>query len=367
MTRQDEKQEVLPEYRDSCSCPDIKSMTTDELEQLLTDMGEKRFRAGQLFRWMHQRLVKDIDEMSDLSKTLRDRLKSETSFTVLKKLKEQVSKTDGTRKYLWELHDGQRIESVFMKYKHGNSVCISSQAGCAMGCRFCASAIGGFVRNLTPAEMLDQVYRIQDETGERIDNVTVMGTGEPLMNLDNTLKFIGIINNEKGLNLSIRNITISTCGIIPQMIKLSSYKLPLTLAVSLHAPNDKIRKTIMPVAEKYHYDNLLKACDDYFKTTGRRITFEYALMSGVNDSEENADELAGKIKHLNCHVNLININPVDERDFKKTSVVNADKFRKKLEKNLINVTIRRVLGQDIDGACGQLRRRFPLYESTSKD
>ena len=347
--------------------PDIKSMTLPELEELLIYMGEKKFHAKQLFTWIHQRLATDMEEMSDLSKGLREKLKEETTFTVLKKADEQVSERDGTRKYLWELADGNRIESVFMKYRHGNAVCISSQAGCAMGCAFCASAIGGLERSLTPAEMLDQVYRIQSGTGERVDNVTVMGTGEPLMNLESVCRFFELINHVNGLNLSLRNITVSTCGIIPQMKKLSEKKLPVTLAVSLHAPNDDIRREIMPVAKKYHYDDLIQACDDYFKETGRRISFEYALMAGVNDSEECAQELADRIKHLNCHVNLININPVDERDFKKTTVEKADNFRKKLEKNLINVTIRRVLGQDIDGACGQLRRRFPLYESTSKD
>ena len=347
--------------------PDIKSMSLPELEELLVSMGEKKFHAKQLFTWMHKHLAGSIDEMSDLSKGLRERLKEEATFTVLKKANEQVSKADGTRKYLWELEDGNRIESVFMKYRHGNAVCISSQAGCAMGCAFCASAIGGLERNLTAAEMLDQVYRIQSQTGERVDNVTLMGTGEPLMNLENVCRFFELINHEQGLNLSLRNITISTCGIIPQMEKLADMKLPVTLAVSLHAPNDAIRSEIMPVAKKYTYHDLLRACDDYFKKTGRRISFEYALMAGINDNEECAAELAERIGHLNCHVNLININPVDERDFKKTSREKADKFRKKLEKNQINVTIRRVLGQDIDGACGQLRRRFPLYESTGQD
>ena len=351
--------EELYKDRKTCGLPDIKSMYLTELEQFLTDMGEKRFRARQLFLWMHQRLAGSIDEMSNLSKDLRSHLKNETEFTVLKKVKEQVS-TDGTRKYLWELSDGNRIESVFMRYRHGNSVCISSQAGCAMGCAFCASTIGGLERNLTAAEMLEQVYRIQSDLGERIDNVTIMGSGEPLMNLDNVYRFFKIINTPEGLNLSLRNITVSTCGIVPQMKVLAAYKLPVTLAVSLHAPDDEIRREIMPIAKKYHMDELLDTCAYYFKETGRRISFEYALMKGINDSEECADRLAKKIKNLNCHVNLININPVEETKFKKTSENRLETFRKKLEKNLINVTIRRVLGQDIDGACGQLRRRFPL-------
>ena len=351
--------EELNNAHNSCGLPDIKSMYLEELEEFLTGMGEKKFHAKQLFRWMHHRLAGDIDEMSDLSKSLRSHLHSGTELTVLKKVKEQVS-TDGTRKYLWELSDGNRIESVFMRYVYGNSVCISSQAGCAMGCAFCASTIGGLERNLTAAEMLEQVYRIQSDLGERIDNVTIMGSGEPLMNLDNVYRFFKIINTPEGLNLSLRNITVSTCGIVPQMKVLAAYKLPITLAVSLHAPDDEIRRKIMPVAKKYPMDELLDTCAYYFKETGRRISFEYALMKDINDSEECADRLAKKIKNLNCHVNLININPVEETKFKKTSENRLETFRKKLEKNLINVTIRRVLGQDIDGACGQLRRRFPL-------
>ena len=339
-------------------------MYITELEELLTGMGEKKFHAKQLFKWMHRRLAGSIEEMSDLSKDLRSHLKSDTVFTVIKKVKEQVS-SDGTRKYLWELDDGNRIESVFMRYVHGNAVCISSQAGCAMGCAFCASTIGGLERNLTAAEMLEQVYRIQADLGERIDNVTIMGSGEPLMNLDNVYRFFKIINTSEGLNLSLRNITVSTCGIIPQMKELAAYKLPVTLAVSLHAPDDDVRREIMPIAKIFPMDELLDTCGYYFKETGRRISFEYALMKDINDSGECAEKLAKKIKNLNCHVNLININPVEETKFKKTSENRLESFRKKLEKNLINVTIRRVLGQDIDGACGQLRRRFPLYESTS--
>ena len=358
------RQEELYNDLKSGKLPDLKSMYLPELEQLLMGMGEKKFHAKQLFRWMHQRLAESIDEMSDLSKDLRSHLKSDTEFTVLKKVKEQVS-ADGTRKYLWELPDGNRIESVFMRYVHGNSVCISSQAGCAMGCAFCASAIGGLERNLTAAEMLEQVYRIQAGLGEHVDNVTIMGSGEPLMNLDNVYRFFKIINTPEGLNLSLRNITVSTSGIIPKMKELAAYKLPVTLAVSLHAPDDGIRSQIMPIAKKYPMDELLDTCAYYFKETGRRISFEYALMKDINDSEECAERLADKIKKLNCHVNLININPVTETKFKKTSENRLETFRKKLEKNLINVTIRRVLGQDIDGACGQLRRRFPLYESTS--
>ncbi len=344
--------------------PDLKSMYMEELKALMSEMGEKSFRGAQLFKWMHSNLVTDIDEMTDIPKGLRERLKKECTFTVIRQVKEQVSAIDGTRKYLWELEDGNRIESVRMGYRHGSSVCISSQAGCAMGCTFCASAIGGLERSLTPAEMLEQVYRISAIDGERVKNVVVMGSGEPFANTDNLIKFLKLINDEKGLGMSMRNITVSTCGIVPEMYRFAQEGLPVTLAVSLHAPNDVIRKKLMPVAAGYSYDTLMKACRDYFDRTGRRITFEYALIKGVNDSPECAEELAEKIKNMNCHVNLINVNPVKERSFVKTEEKQADVFRKKLEKNLINVTIRRALGQDIDGACGQLRRRFPYNESS---
>ena len=359
-----EKSDSVKQY-DTVGRPDLKSMSIEELKGLLTDMGEKSFRASQLFKWMHSELESDIDHMTDLPKSLREKLKETCTYTVIKQVREQVSKIDGTRKYLWELDDGNRIESVRMGYRHGSSVCISSQAGCAMGCAFCASAIGGLDRSLTPAEMLEQVYRISAIDGERVKNVVVMGSGEPFANTDNLIKFLRLINDEKGLGMSLRNVTVSTCGIVPEMYRFAQEGLPVTLAVSLHAPDDTIRKKLMPVASKYPYDTLMKACKDYFEKTGRRITFEYALINGVNDSLECADMLAKKIKNLNCHVNIININPIKERLFTKTGEKQAEVFRKKLEKNLINVTIRRALGQDIDGACGQLRRRFPYNESSS--
>ena len=264
----------------------------------------------------------------------------------------------GTRKYLFRLSDGNMIESVLMKYKHGNSVCISSQAGCRMGCRFCASTIGGLTRNLLPSEMLDQIYRIQTSLGERISNVVVMGTGEPMDNYDNLLRFIHILTEEGGIHISQRNLTVSTCGLVPQIYKLADEKLQMTLAVSLHAPNDEKRRELMPIANKYSIDELLEACRNYFDKTGRRITFEYSLVAGVNDSKENAKELAGRLKGLNCHVNLIPVNPVRERSFVRSTRQAVENFKINLEKYGINGTIRREMGSDIDGACGQLRKRY---------
>lgn len=333
-------------------------MTIEELTGYLLDKGEKSFRAKQIFKWIHKMHADSIDDMTDISLSLRETLKKECLFTGLKAIKEQTSK-DGTKKYLFELPDGERIESVKMDYRHGHSVCISSQVGCAMGCAFCASTIGGLVRNLTAAEMLEQIYETEKINDIKVSNVVVMGSGEPLQNLENLIAFLENINSEEGDNISLRNITVSTCGIIPAMYKLAGYKLPVTLAVSLHAPNDDIRKRIMPVANLYSVKELMSACSDYFDITGRRISFEYSLMRGINDSEENAVELASLIKGLNCHVNLINVNPVEEKDFKKSQEKAIMAFKNKLEKNQINVTIRRELGQDIDGACGQLRRRYP--------
>lgn len=337
---------------------DLKSMTIEELAGYLMEKGEKAFRAKQIFKWIHKIHADSIDDMTDISLPLRETLKKEGLFTKLKAVKEQTSK-DGTKKYLFELPDGNLIESVKMDYRHGHSVCISSQAGCAMGCAFCASTIGGLVRNLTAAEMLEQIYEIEKINDLKVSNVVVMGSGEPLQNLENLIVFLENINCKEGNNISLRNITVSTCGIIPAMYKLAGYKLPITLAVSLHAPNDDIRRRIMPVANIYSLKELMTACADYFDMTGRRISFEYSLMRGINDSEENAVELAGLIKNLNCHVNLINVNPIKEKDFKKSQEKAIMAFKNKLEKNQINVTIRRELGQDIDSACGQLRRRYP--------
>jgi 23S rRNA (adenine2503-C2)-methyltransferase len=269
----------------------------------------------------------------------------------------QESAIDGTRKYLFALKDGNVVESVLMRYKHGNSVCISSQVGCRMGCRFCASTLDGLERNLMPSEMLDQIYSIQAHTGERVSNVVVMGTGEPMDNYDNLLTFIRLLTDEKGLNISQRNITVSTCGIVPNMRRLADEKLQITLALSLHASTDAKRRELMPIANKYSIAELMDACEYYFKQTGRRITFEYSLVGGVNDTDEDARLLTALAGPLNCHVNLIPVNPIKERDYVQSENGRIVAFKNKLEKNKITVTIRREMGRDIDGACGQLRRR----------
>ena len=335
---------------------DIKSMTIDELKELMTQIGEKPFRAKQIYSWLHEHLVTSYDEMANLPKNLKQKL-ADYPITALETLDVQISKADGTRKYLFRLSDGNMIESVLMRYKYGNSVCISSQAGCRMGCRFCASTIGGLTRNLLPSEMLDQIYRIQTSIGERISNVVVMGTGEPLDNYDNFLKFIHMVSDEHGLNISQRNITASTCGIVPNIRRLAEEKLQITLALSLHGSNQEKRRSLMPVANKYELHEVLEACDYYFEKTGRRITFEYSLVHGVNDTPEDAKELMGILKDRNCHLNLIPVNPIKERNYEKPDKKSAENFKNKLEKNGINVTIRREMGSDIDGACGQLRRK----------
>ncbi|MBE5948059.1 MAG: 23S rRNA (adenine(2503)-C(2))-methyltransferase RlmN [Lachnospiraceae bacterium] len=348
--------------------PDIKSYTLDELKNIMTDeLGEKPFRAAQIYRWLHVALCTSFDEMTNISAGLREKLKEHFELSVLVKEQLQVSKIDGTAKYLFKLGDGNRIESVLMKYKHGNSVCISSQAGCRMGCKFCASTLDGLARNLLPGEMLDQIYRIQADTGERVDNIVIMGCGEPLDNFDNVTKFLKMISDENGLNISQRNITVSTCGLVPKIRELAELNLQITLAISLHAPNDDIRKNIMPVANKYSIEELLSACDYYFMKTGRRITFEYSLINGVNDSLKEARELAERIKHINSHVNLIPINPIKERSFRQGTQEEISEFKKLLEKNKINVTIRREMGRDIQGACGQLRKSYSEQETRTND
>ena len=295
--------------------------------------------------------------MTNLPFSLREKCTREYEYTSIKEVKMQESAIDGTRKYLFELKDGSLVESVWMKYKHGNSVCISSQVGCRMGCAFCASAIGGLERSLTPSEMLDQIYAVTLLTGERVSNVVVMGTGEPLDNYDALLRFIRLLTDENGLHISQRNLTVSTCGLVPQMLKLADEQLQITLALSLHASSDEKRKELMPVANKYSIAELMEACRYYFEKTKRRITFEYSLVGGVNDRPEDAERLAELTKDLNCHVNLIPVNPIKERDFVQSKGAEIASFKNKLEKNGINVTIRREMGRDIDGACGQLRRR----------
>ena len=336
---------------------DIASYSFEELQEEMLAIGEKGFRSRQIYSWIHEKLVDDFEEMTNLPKTLRQKLESAYEIRRVEMEKRQISKIDGTNKFLFCLKDGNLEESVLMKYKHGNSVCISSQVGCRMGCRFCASTLDGLERNLTPSEMLRQVYQIQKITGERVSNIVIMGTGEPLDNYDNFLKFIHMVSDEHGLNISQRNITASTCGIVPNIRRLAEEKLQITLALSLHGSNQEKRRSLMPVANKYELHEVLEACDYYFEKTGRRITFEYSLVHGVNDTPEDAKELMGILKDRNCHLNLIPVNPIKERNYEKPDKKSAENFKNKLEKNGINVTIRREMGSDIDGACGQLRRK----------
>ncbi len=337
---------------------DIVSYSYEELTEEIKQIGEKAFRARQIYSWLHEKLADSFDEMTNLSKNLRERLASEYEICKVSLAARQISNVDPTEKFLFELSDGNMIESVLMKYNYGNSVCISSQAGCRMGCRFCASTIDGLERNLSPSEMLRQIYKIQKITGERVSNVVVMGTGEPLDNYDNFVKFIHMLSDEYGLHISQRNITASTCGIVPNIKRLAKEGLQITLALSLHGSNQEKRRKLMPVANKYELSEVLNACDYYFEKTGRRVTFEYSLVKDVNDSAEDIRELTGIMKKRNCHLNVIPVNPIKERDFQKPDNKNALDFKNKLEKNGINVTIRRERGSDIDGACGQLRRRY---------
>ena len=337
---------------------DIRAYTYEELQEEMAALGEKKFRAKQLYEWLHVKLAGSFDEMTNLSRELRERLNEAYTILPVEMLERQESNLDGTNKFLFMLHDQNVVESVLMRYKHGNSVCISSQVGCRMGCRFCASTIGGLVRNLSASEMLGQVYAIQRITGERVSNVVIMGTGEPLDNYENFLRFIRLLTDEHGLHISQRNVTVSTCGIVPKMRELAEEDLQITLALSLHGTTQEKRKELMPVANKYGLQDVLHACDEYFEKTGRRITFEYSLVHGVNDTDEDAAELVRILKPRNCHLNLIPVNPVRERSFVRPSRKNALNFKNKLEKSGINVTIRREMGADIDGACGQLRRRY---------
>lgn len=335
---------------------DIKSLNYDELADYIVSIGEKKFRAAQLYLWMHEKLACSYDEMTNISDKLKKVLKENTLYTCLEPVRVQESQIDGTKKYLFRLYDGNLIESVFMRYHHGNSVCISSQVGCKMGCRFCASTLNGCVRNLEPSEMLDQIYRIQSLTGERVSNIVIMGSGEPMDNYDNVVKFLGLINSDKGLNISQRNITVSTCGLVPRIKQLAELKLQITLAISLHAPNDELRKTMMPIAYTYSIEQIMDACRYYLSQTARRISFEYSLVKGVNDSPECARQLIKLVHGMNCHINLIPVNPIKERDYEQSEKNSIHNFKEILEKAGVNVTIRREMGRDIDGACGQLRQ-----------
>ena len=335
---------------------ELSSMYMDELTEYVNENGWPAFRAKQIFEWLHKKHVTSAADMTNLSKQMREEL--EQDMCKISYVMHQTSATDGTSKFLLEMEDGQRIETVFMKYHHGNSICISSQAGCAMGCRFCASTIGGCIRNLTTGEMLGQIYTVLNTLGEEVSNIVVMGTGEPLQNYDNLIRFIKLITDEKGYNLSKRSITVSSCGIVPMIKKLADDDLGITFALSLHAPTDEKRKTLMPIAEKYSIKETLEATDYYFEKTGRRISIEYSMMGGINDSDKDAELLGKLLKGRGYHVNMIPVNPVDEREFVRSSREQIEEFKKILEKFGINVTIRRGMGRDIDAACGQLRRKY---------
>ena len=336
---------------------DIKSMTQEELRAFLVSLGEKPFRTAQIYQWMHEKLASSFDDMTNLSKVLRQKLQDACEYVSLEKVRGQISQIDGTRKYLFRLADGNVIESVLMRYKHGNSVCISSQVGCRMGCRFCASTLDGLERNLRPSEMLDQIYQIQKDSGERVSNVVVMGTGEPLDNYDSLIRFIRMLSDDKGLNISQRNITVSTCGIVPNIRRLAEEKLQITLSVSLHAPDDETRSSIMPVNDAYPVERLMKACRYYFDTTGRRISYEYMMARDKTDRPWQAEKLAKLLRGRPGHVNLIPLNEVEESPLSPSKPETVRRFQQALEKRGVTATVRRKLGPDIDAACGQLRRR----------
>lgn len=332
---------------------DILSLSREELASELSAMGEKAFRAKQIYEWLHTKRVTDFSQMSNISAQLREELSKKFCIKSLIIKKRLVSNIDNTVKYLYGLPDGEAVETVLMEYKHGNSLCISSQVGCKMGCRFCASTIAGFVRNLEPSEMLLQIYETERDSGRHVDSIVLMGIGEPLDNFDNVMKFLSLLNDEGG-GMSLRHISLSTCGVVDKIYKLAELKTGLTLSISLHAATNEKRSAIMPINKRFDLGQLMTACRDYFKKTGRRISFEYSLIEGVNDTDESADELIKLLGGMNCHVNLIPINEIREREFKKSRYV--EKFRKRLTDAGINATVRRTLGADINAACGQLRR-----------
>ncbi|MEE7583417.1 MAG: 23S rRNA (adenine(2503)-C(2))-methyltransferase RlmN [Oscillospiraceae bacterium] len=334
---------------------DILSLSLTELETELTSIGEKKFRAKQIFNWLHQKKVTSFDDMKNISKDLRTKL--DDIFIIYNLVPERVlkSKLDGTIKYLYRLQDGNHVETVLMEYSYGTSICVSTQVGCKMGCNFCASTIAGFRRNLEPSEILLQIYESERNSGRKISSVVLMGIGEPLDNFDNVLKFLDLISSPDGNGLSLRHVTVSTCGIVPKIYELSKLKLGLTLAISLHASDNTSRSKTMPINNIYHIEDLISACKDYVSKTGRRITFEYAIIDGVNSSFDDAKRLSNLIKGINCHVNLIPVNKVAERNY-STQMKTVQSFKDALEKFGVNATIRRTLGSDINASCGQLRR-----------
>lgn len=335
---------------------DLRSMDQQQLETFLADLGQPKFRAKQIFSWLHQKRVKSVDEMSNLPVTLRENLKEQSELCVLEVRRKLVSELDGTVKYLYALPDGECVESVLMRYKHGNSICISSQVGCKMGCAFCASTKAGFIRNLKAGELLEQIYRTEEDLGLRISNVVLMGIGEPLDNFKEVLRFLQLINSPLGANISMRNISLSTCGLVERIDELAECRLGLTLSISLHASDDETRNRIMPVNQRWNIEELLASCKRYTDRTGRRISFEYALIAGENDSKEQAVRLAALLKGHLCHVNLIPVNTVQETDFRRSDKKRVAAFQETLQQHGINATVRRTLGADIDAACGQLRR-----------
>ena len=335
---------------------DIKSCTLDEIREMMKQWGQPRFRAGQIYAWMHGG-CSGFDEMTDLPASLRQRLEEECVLTCPSILRRQESQKDGTVKYLWKLNDGNSVESVVMKYRHGYTICISTQVGCRMGCRFCASTLGGLVRCLEPSEMLDQVLFAQKDMGIRISNIVLMGIGEPLDNFDSVLRFLQLVNSPEGLQIGMRHISLSTCGLVEKVDKLAEYNLQLTLSVSLHAPDDETRSRIMPVNRRYGVDQVLEACGRYFEKTGRRISYEYAMIRGVNDTDRHAQMLADKLRGTGAHVNLIRLNHVEERGLAPSTPQQIERFARILQESGITVTLRRRLGSDIDASCGQLRRK----------
>lgn len=345
---------------------DIMSMTYGELAEVFSGKGLPGFRAKQVYQWLHCRLAASYDEMTDLPKALREQLAEEYPLNICTVAKKQVSAADGTVKFLYALHDGDYIESVVMKYKYGYTVCVSSQVGCKMGCAFCASTLGGFKRSLTAGETLSQVYTAQRELGERVSHIVLMGMGEPLDNFDNVMRFIELVTDEKGLNLSMRNISLSTCGVVPKIEELMKKKLQLTLSISLHAADSGLRSKIMPINKKYDVDELLAVCRRYAAETSRRISFEYSMLAGVNDSDECARLLASKLRGMLCHVNLIPVNEVEESPFKPSSPERIERFTEILAGSGITATVRRKLGSDIEASCGQLRRKMNKKGDKSK-
>ncbi len=336
---------------------DIRSLATEEIGQWVKSLSLPSFRSKQIYEWLHKYGVRSFEDMSNIPKQLREKLAAEFSISNCKIENKYVSKLDGTVKYLFDLGGGDYIETVVMKYKYGYTICVSSQVGCKMGCRFCASTLAGFKRNLTAGEIESQIHTAQSDLGIRISHVVLMGIGEPLDNFDHVLRFISNVNSENGLNISARNITVSTCGVVPQIKRLAQLGLQITLTISLHAPNDAIRNSIMPVNEKWNIAELMSACREYAERTGRRVSFEYTLIKKVNDTPECAQELSCLLKGMLCHVNLIPVNNVEERNNIRSSDKDVNKFQQILKNNGINATIRRTLGSDINASCGQLRRK----------